>query len=89
MRLPFTRPKVHCTNCDYEGRAKIKGSGGHLLAIGALVIVGLFFWPLLLVAAVYFLVVLFMPAGLLCPDCRHPHPVPLKKYQARQVPHGR
>lgn len=84
MRLPFSRPTVHCPNCEYQGRAKVKGAGGHLLAIGALFIVGLFFWPLLLAALVYFLMILIRPAGLYCPDCRHPHPVPLKKHLARK-----
>jgi hypothetical protein len=89
MRFPFTKINIWCPHCNYQGPAKLKGAGGHLLAIGALFIVGLFFWPLLLVTAVYFLVVLVRPAVLLCPDCRPPHPVPLIKYLARQVPDGR
>jgi hypothetical protein len=88
MRLPFTKPKIYCPNCSYQCRAKIKGAGGHLLAIGAFTFLGLFFWPLLLVAAVYFLAVLFKPAALLFPDSKHPHPVPLKKHLARQVKNG-
>ncbi len=83
MRIPFSRPMVQCPNCQYQGPGKVKSEVLH--SFGALVafFLGLVFWPLLLVAIAWVVVVIVKPARIVCPDCNYQHTVMLKAYLAR------
>ena len=78
MAFALYRKKIKCPNCGYEGKAKIKGSGcGLLLLWLAVVLVSVFlFWPLLIVAFLMLLWIIFKPAKQVCPKCGYEHPIP-------------
>ena len=84
MAFTLWPQQIHCPNCNYEGRAKIKGTGciAWLVWLG-IVIVSFFFPPLFIVAGLVFLVLLFKPAQQICPVCKNPNPIPLKHYKLR------
>jgi hypothetical protein len=66
----FTAPTIHCPTCGFEGKAIVKGAtGGAWLIFLVCLIAGVIFWPLLLVAAILFFVLLFT-SRLICRDCR-------------------
>lgn len=78
--------KIHCTNCGFEGKAKIKGNGGWFFLLGIILgIVGLFVWPILIVAVACFGLAVFGPAKQICPKCDWQNTVPLEQWQTRSV----
>ena len=86
MAFALWPQQIHCPNCGYEGRAKVKGTGcvAWLVLLG-LFIVSFFFWPFFIITGLVFLVILFMPAKQICPVCKHPNPIPLKHYRKQKI----
>lgn len=80
MAFALSKKKIRCPNCGYEGDSEIKGAGvaGWMIFV-AIAILGLFFWPLLLIAGILFFVLLFMPAKHICPTCKWQNPIPMQK----------
>jgi len=78
MSFALKRKQIRCPNCRYEGKAKIEGTGGWLF-LGAIIsfLVGIVFWPMLLIAVVLVLVAIFRPAKQICPKCGWKHPIPI------------
>ena len=82
MSIAISRKSIHCPNCNYEGKAKIKGTGGGLALIGLIsLIIGFFFWPLIIIAVILFLVAILRPAKQICPECKLEHPIPLAQWK--------
>jgi len=80
MSIAFARKIIYCPNCDYEGKAKIKGTGGGPALFGLIsIVVGIIFWPLLIVGIFLFIIAIFRPADQICPKCKWSHPAPLGK----------
>ena len=62
--------EIHCPNCHYEGRARLKEIG----CLGWIILLALFFvsflcWPLFIVTGLLSLYFLFKPSRLICPKC--------------------
>jgi len=85
MAFAISRKEIHCPNCKFEGKAKIKGSGGGavLLLLG-LFIVSFFVWPLFILTAAMLLWLIFKPAKQICPKCSFATPIPLEQFRAQQ-----
>ena len=79
------RKKIHCPNCGFEGNAKIKGSGLGWLVFLCFLVIGIFIWPLLIVAVMLFVYLLFKSSAQVCPKCKYKNPIPLKHYQKTQA----
>ena len=85
MSFALTVKKIHCPNCHYEGKAKIKSTAGiGWVFVLVLFIISFFFWPLFFVSAILFFALLFKPAAQICPKCKWLHPVPLDQWQIQQ-----
>lgn len=69
--------EIRCPNCNYEGKAQIKGSSG-VLAILFLILffVSFLFWPLFIVTGIMFLWLLLKTADQICPKCKFENPIP-------------
>ena len=82
MAFALWAKSVHCPNCHYQGKAKIKGTGclGWIVFL-ALLIISFFFWPLFIVTFLLFLWLIFKPANQVCPKCGWENPVPIKQWQ--------
>ena len=90
MAIALYRKSIHCPQCKYEGAAKLKGSGLGIPGFVCLVI-GIFFWPLLIPAAILLLCALIWPAKQICPKCNWANPVSLSQrrkeaYLERECP---
>lgn len=86
MSFVLYRKTVHCPNCDYEGKAKIKGESFGLYAAGFLfVFMGFFLWPLALPGVLFLIIGLFKPGRQICPQCAYDYPIPLRRYQEMQI----
>lgn len=69
--------QIKCPNCDYEGKAAVKGAGtGLWIALLVFVLVSLVFWLLLIASAVMFIWLIFKPVDQVCPKCKYPNPIP-------------
>jgi len=80
MAFALKSKQIKCPNCGFEGKAKIKGSGGGKWILWfALLVISFFFWPLFLVVFAMFLWLVFKPAKQICPKCGHDHPIPQEK----------
>ncbi len=78
MAFALWRKRIRCTNCGYEGKASVQGTGcGWWLALLTVFIVAFLFWPLFIVAVLMFLWLVFKPANQICPKCKFPNPVPM------------
>jgi len=76
--------KIHCPNCDYEGRARLKGSGClGWIAWLALFFISFHFWPLFIVTALLSLYLLVKPPKQICPKCSWEFPIPLSSYKVK------
>jgi rubredoxin len=86
MSFALARKEVHCPNCSFDSKSKIKGTGGGLGFAGfALVIVSFFaMWPLGLLGMIMMLVAIFRPATHICPSCGWEYPIPADEWAARQ-----
>ena len=74
MSMTLGRKKIRCLNCGYEGKSRLKGTGGMpaLFSIGCFV--GAVIFPamaIFFVGAALLLIVyaVFRPMKHLCPDC--------------------
>jgi rubredoxin len=77
MAFALWPKSIRCPNCQFQGRARVKGSGcGLWLLWLVLGLVSLFFWLLLLVVGPMFLWLLLKPAKQVCPKCGFEHPIP-------------
>jgi LITAF-like zinc ribbon domain len=84
MSMAFYRHRIHCPQCHYEGNAKVKGTGGGLALFGlAVLILGYWFPPLIIVSVLFFLVAIFKPAKQICPECKWAYPVPRTHWEQR------
>jgi hypothetical protein len=62
--------KIHCPNCNYEGCAKLKGTGSLAwIMLLALFFVSFLFWPLFIVIGLFFLYLLIKLSKQICPKC--------------------
>lgn len=85
MAFAISAKRIHCPNCNYEGKARMKGSGCGLgLLWLVLVFVSFAFWPLFIAAGLMLMWLVFKPADQVCPKCGWEHPVPLKKIAQRR-----
>lgn len=77
MAFALWPKQIKCPNCQYEGKAKIKGSGcGLWLLFLVLFFISFLFWPLFIVAGIMFLWLLLKPADQICPKCNYANPIP-------------
>ncbi|WP_027355107.1 LITAF-like zinc ribbon domain-containing protein [Desulfosarcina sp. BuS5] len=77
MAFALWRKQIKCPNCQYEGKAQIKGSGcGLWLVFLVLFSISFLFWPLFIVAGIMFLWLLLKPADQICPKCKYVNPIP-------------
>lgn len=80
MSIALYRKTIHCPQCHFEGSAKVKGTGGGLALLGLIVlIIGFFFWPLLIVSVVLFIAAIVRPAKQICPKCMWEYPMSLSQ----------
>ncbi len=79
----FLVPKpVHCNNCNAEGKSLVRGAGWLMrLSSLALIIGGIYFWPLFLVVAGLMVYQLFQPARHFCRECGSADITPLDQYR--------
>lgn len=76
---------IHCPNCHFKGKAKLKSTAGlGWILFLILFIVSFFFWPLFFVTAILFFALLFKPALQICPKCNWANPIPLEQWQTTQ-----
>ena len=76
MSVALYRKTIHCPQCHYEGSARVKGTGWGLALFGLIaLILGFFFWPLLIIAALLFVAATIRPAKQICPKCRWEYPM--------------
>ncbi len=76
VSIALYRKTIHCPQCHYEGTAKVKGTGGGLALFGVIaLIIGIYFWPLIIVAVLLFIVAIVRPAKQICPKCRWEYPM--------------
>lgn len=69
--------EIRCPNCNYEGKAQIKGSGGGLVILFLILFfVSFLFWPLFFVAGIMLLWLVLKPANQICPKCKFENPIP-------------
>jgi hypothetical protein len=69
--------KIYCSNCHYEGRAKLKSTG----CLGWIILLGLFFisflfWSLFMITGLSFFYLLLRPSKQICPKCGWEFPIP-------------
>ena len=77
MAFAFKVKEVRCPNCNYEGKAQIKGSGGGLVILFLILFfVSFLFPPLFIVAGIMFLWLLLKQAKQICPKCKFENPIP-------------
>lgn len=70
--------KIHCPNCNYEGRTKLKGKGCLIWIILLLAfLISFLYWPLFLPTVLLFLWLFLRPPKQVCPVCSWEHPTPL------------
>jgi hypothetical protein len=71
---------IKCPNCNYKGKAQAVGSGcgSYLIALTLFLISWFLFWPLLIVAILYTLWIMFRYSPEICPKCKWEHPIPVK-----------
>ena len=82
MSLAFCSKKIHCTNCHYEGKERIRGAGtGATLVLVLMLTASFFYWPLFVLAAGVFVWIVCTPACSICPRCGWGHPVPVEQYE--------
>jgi len=86
MSIALYRKAIHCPNCKYDGAAKVKGTGGALAIIGLiLLIIGFFFWPLIIAAILLFIIATIIPAKQICPKCKFENPLPLSQWKKQNL----
>ena len=82
MSIALYRKTIHCPQCHYEGSAKVKGTGWWLALFGLIaLILGIYFWPLFLIAVLLFIVALLRPAKQICPKCRWEYPMTRSQHE--------
>jgi len=76
---------IHCHECNFEGKSRVRGAGTLMrLSALALIIGGFYFWPLFLVVAGLMVYQLFQPARHSCPECGSPRIEELDRYRRNQ-----
>ncbi len=77
MAFALWPKRIHCPNCDYEGKARVVGTGCSLWLLFLFVVIVSFYLPPLVIIAVIMLPWLMLkPADQICPRCKFAHPVP-------------
>ena len=78
MSIALWTKNIRCPNCKFEGKAKVKGTGGWLFLIAIILfLIGIVFWLLLILVPILILIAIFRPAKQICPNCKWEHPIPL------------
>lgn len=69
--------QIKCPNCNYIGKASVKGSGcGLWLLFFTLFFISFLFCPLFIVTGIMFFWLVFKPAKQICPNCKYNFPIP-------------
>ena len=84
MAFALRSKSIYCPNCNYEGKAKVIGTGcaGWIVFV-ALFIISLFFWPFFIITFLTFLYLMFKPAKQICPKCSFENPIPIAQWQSQ------
>jgi hypothetical protein len=70
--------KIHCSNCNFEGRAKVKGAGCLAwIVLLATFLISFLYWPLFIITGLLFFYLLLKPSTLICQKCEWEFPIPL------------
>jgi len=76
MAFALWPKQIRCPNCNYEGKAQVKGTGcGLWLLFLAAFFISFLFWPLFIVAGIMFFWLLLKPADQICPKCKFANPI--------------
>ena len=85
MAIALARKKIHCPNCQFEGKALVKGAGAGLLILFCILfVISIFFWPLFIATGLVLVIMVFKPAPQISPKCKFENPIPLKQWQQSQ-----
>ena len=77
MAFALSAKQIRCPNCEYEGKAQVKGAGcGHGLLFLILFFVSFLFPPLFIVAGIMLVWLVLKPADQICPKCKFANPIP-------------
>jgi len=73
---------IHCRQCDFEGKSLVQGTGclWRLLVL-ALILGGIYFWPLFILVGLILVYLFFKPARHFCPKCGSNKVVALEQYR--------
>ena len=72
MALALKAKQIRCPKCDYNGRAKTKGTDiGLWLILVILLLLSLLIWPLIIPVVVIFFWLLSKPSKRICPKCNY------------------
>ena len=70
MAFALKAKQIRCPRCDYNGRAKTKGTDiGYWWLSFAILLSSFLFWPLIIFAMVMFFWLLSKPSKKVCPIC--------------------
>lgn len=77
MAFALSKKEIKCPNCKFEGVAEIRGAGGMVWVLAiALIFLGLFVWPLIVLGVILSIALVFWPARHVCPKCKWENPIP-------------
>jgi len=84
--MAFLRKKIHCTNCDYTGKSKIKNTGQALQVGGLFVLIAgfIFFMPAAIAGAIMIFIPMFIPDKHICPECGWENVIKVSAKKAQQ-----
>ena len=78
MSFALWAKQIRCPNCQYQGKAQLKGAGcGLWLLFLSVFFISFLFFPLFIVAGLMFLWLLLKPAEQICPKCKYANPIPI------------
>ena len=82
MAFALYARKIHCPNCDYDGKAEVLPSSyRELIGFLILFIASFFLWPLIFVIGILFFWIMLKPAKQICPTCKFETPIPIEQWQ--------
>ena len=85
MALTFCSKRIHCTNCHYQGKERIRGAGlGATVAFLLLLTASFLYWPLFLPAGAVLVWIVCTPACSICPRCGWQHPIWIEQYEQQK-----
>ena len=85
MSIAISRKKVHCTNCNYDGKSKVVGTGAAYYLIGIILFLfGFYVLPFFFIGPLFFLIGVVKPANHICPICKWENTVPYAKLEKQR-----